>query len=353
MNLNKWLIRRSFNAKVRASVWKKVAVQIRHGITFYSAIEMLRDRARRKKKRVAAVYDHILRVSQTGGNIQSALVGWASSEEIMLISAGEKQDLAYGLRLAWQMLNSKGAIRKQVIGAAAYPIFLLLLCIGVLCIISFILVPEFTKMLPPERWTGVAGALLMLSDFVASVYGAAVGIAILVLAAVIFFTLPVWTGRLRVFADKYAPWSIYREVVGSSWLFSVATLMSAGIQPRQIFSENLASRTCSPYLRERISAIDYQMGLGNNLGESMSNAGMNFPSEDVVDDMCAYAQLPHLEEQITAIAEEQMENCIEGVKAKMKTIQTLMMFTVVGLILFVIISVFTLQSSLGQGGPGM
>jgi len=167
------------------------------------------------------------------------------------------------------------------------------------------------------------------------------------------FTFPIWTGRLRVFFDKFTPWSIYREIVGSGWLFSVSTLMSAGIQPRQIFSENISSRNCSPYLRERVAAIDYQMGLGNNIGESMANTGMNFPSEDVVDDMCAYAQLPNLENQITEIAQEQMEACIEGVKAKMKLVQTFLMFTVVGLILFVIISVFTLQSALGQGGPGL
>lgn len=348
MDFMDWRAKRGFDAKTRAHVWKKTAVQIKHGIPFYHAIEMLWDRAKRKKKVTARVYEHILRNNHAGGTLASALVGYATPEEIMLISAGEKKDLSNGLTLACTMMSNKDVIRKQVIGASAYPLFLLMLCAGVLCVISFILVPEFSKMLPQEKWTGIAAALLLLSNFVASVYGAAAALLFVFTIILIFLTFPVWTGTFRIMADKFPPWSIYREIVGSSWLFSVATLMSAGIQPRQIFSESLMSRTCTPYLKERISAIDYQMSLGKNIGVAMQDAKMEFPSEEVVEDMCVYAELPDLEKQISDIAQEQMIECIENVKQKMKIIQTTLMFTVAILIVFVLVSIYSLVSAVGQ-----
>lgn len=349
MNINKWLVKCSFGAKERIRVWKKIAVQIKHGIPFYRCIEIQRDRARRKKKRVATVYNHILRQNQAGSNLANALAGWASPEEIMLIGAGEKKDLVNGLNLSVNMMENKNVIRNQVIGASVYPIFLLLMCAVVMCIIAFILVPEFTKLLPEDKWTGLAGFLLGLSRFVASIWGLITAIAFVVICFAIFFTFPVLTGNLRKKLDRFPPWNIYREVVGVGWMFSVATLMSAGIQPRQIFSESINSQSVTPYLKERIRAVDYQMSLGKNIGVSMQDAKFDFPSEEVIDDMVVYAELPDLEKQMSSIAEEQMTACIASVKRKMGIMKTVLMFIVVMLILLVILSIFSLQSSLGSG----
>lgn len=344
-----WRAKQSFSAAVRRRVWKKVAVQIKHGIPFYRAIQMLLDRARRNKRPEARIFEHILRNNNAGGTLASALVGYASPEEIMLIGAGEKKDLSMGLNLACDMMSNKNTIRRLVIGASAYPLFLVIMCIFIMLIVSFLLVPEFSKMVPPENWTGPAGALRDFAGFVSSVYGATTGIILVVLAAAIFFTFPVWTGKFRVVADRFAPWSIYREVTGATWLFSVATLMSAGIQPRSIFSENMMSKTCTPYLKERVEAIDYHMALGKNFGVAMQDAMMDFPSTEIVDDMCAYAELPDLERQISSIALDQMNSCVESVRQKMKMLQTALMFIVVGIVIFVIISIYSLQNSLGQG----
>lgn len=349
MNINKWLVKKSFGAKTRIRTWKKIAVQIKHGLPFYKCIEIQAERAKRKKKRVAVVFNHILRANQAGSNLANSLVGWASPEEIMLIGAGEKKDLVHGLNLSCNMMENKNVIRNQVIGASVYPIFLLLMCVAVMCIISFILVPEFTKLLPEDKWEGLAAVLIVLANFVASIWGLIVGIGIVGLSLAIFFTLPVITGSIRKKLDKFPPWSIYREVVGVGWMFSVATLMSAGIQPRQIFSESLASSSVSPYLKERIRAVDYQMALGKNIGLAMQDAKMDFPSEEVIDDMVVYAELPDLEKQMSSIAEEQMVACIASVKKKMSILKTVLMFIVVMLILLVIMSIFSLQSSLGNG----
>lgn len=348
MNLNKWLVKKSFGAKERVRTWKKIAVQLKHGLTFYRCIEIQRDRARNKKKKVAVVFNHILRANAAGHNIANALAGWASPEEIMLIGAGEKKDLTHGLMLSCNMMENKNVIRNQVLGASVYPLFLLLMCVAVMCIIAFILVPEFTKILPEDKWEGLASALLVISNFVASIWGIVAAISLVLMAVVIFTTLPLITGPIRQKLDKLPPWSIYREVVGVGWMFSVATLMSAGIQPRQIFSESLASVSVSPYLKERIHAIDYQMALGKNIGMAMQDAKMGFPSEEVIEDMVVYAELPDLEKQMSAIAEEQMAACIASVKTKMNLLKIALMFIVVMLILLVILSIFSLQNSMGN-----
>jgi len=350
-SLHQWLVRRAFSPKVRRKAWRKLASQMRHGIQFYTAVEILRDRARRRKLIVAEAYEQILRNNDIGGTLSHGLSGLASPEEIMLISAGEKQNPALGLEMAADMLGQKGVIRKQIIGASAYPLFLLLLVGILLVVVSNVLVPQFSLLLPAEQWTGLPAMLRDISGFVSSVYGIAFFIGIALFGVFLFSTLPVWTGHYRKIADKFFIWSIYRDVVGAAWLYSLAVLLGAGIQLRTIFSEIIGSKDSTPYIRERTRAIDRQIGYGKNLGVAMQDSGYVFPSMEVIDDMVVYAELPDLSKQIVDIAQEQMEECLESVKNKMNKLKYILIATVAGLVLFVIQSVFAIYGQFGQAGP--
>lgn len=351
-NFYQWRVRRSFSPKVRRKTWKKLASQISHGIQFYQAVGILRDRARRRKQFVAEAYEHILRNNDVGGTLAQGLSGLASPEEIMLISAGEKQDPALGLNLASEMLGKKGIIRKQIIGASAYPIFLFFLVVVLLMAVSKVLVPQFSLLLPADQWVGMPALLRDIANFVTSLYGLITLFILIAFGAFLFMTLPRWTGHYRKIADNFFIWGIYREVVGSAWLYSLAVLLGAGIQIRTIFTEMINSKDSTEYIRERTKAIDRQIGYGKNLGVAMQDSGFAFPSAEVVDDMLVYAELPDLSRQIVDIAQEQMEECLENVKGKMNKLKYLLISVVAGLVLFVIQSVFAIYGQFGQSGPG-
>ena len=343
----KWGLKLAFNAKVRRKLWKKMALQLDHGLSFYRSLEILDQLARSKGQWISAVYEDLLANNAKGGSLAQGLAPWVSAPEIMVISAGERENLAQGLRLAHNLLEQQGIIQRQVLQSTIYPLFLLVLVVALLVIIAKILIPQFLNILPETAFTGAAYALLVVSNLVASPLGLALGLGFLLLQAITFVSLPRWSGGLRKWADRFMPWSIYRQVVGASFLYTLAVLMRLGIKPRQIFAWSLANASQSPYLQERIRALDSEMALGKNLGQALEDCGYNFPSKEVIEDLIIYAELPNLEQQIEEIAREELETCGFEVKAKLKVLQISLLMLIVGLILFVLAAMASLQSALG------
>lgn len=328
-SLDTLLIRYAFNGRVRQKLWKKLAANAKYNIPPYTVIDSLLRRVQSKRKPLAVMYARLARNRGVGIKFGSALTGYASPEEIQLILAGESSgDIGSGFELAADLLKSKSAIRKAIIGACAYPLFLGILSIAMLLMISTRVIPQFAEMFPPERWTGAAATLYSITSFVNSTGGIIAAIAILALCMGIFISFPRWTGPWRKKVDGFGPWGIYRLAVGSSWLFSFATLMRAGIHIRHILSDMMAAADCTPYLKERLAAILHQFNSGKGFGESLTDCGMNFPGEETVDDIRAFSYLPDFEFRLFEIMRDKMEEDIEQIQSKMKKINTTLLFLV-------------------------
>lgn len=323
------LVRHAFNGTVRQKLWKKLAANAKHNIPPYTVIDSLLRRAQAARKPVAAMYAKLARNRGAGPKFGTALAGYASPEEIQLILAGESgADLAGGFALAADLLKNKSAIKKAIIGACAYPLFLGCLSVAMLLMISIEVIPQFAEIFPPERWTGAAAVLYSITSFVDSAAGIFAALVLAGVCVAVSISLPKWTGPWRRKVDAHGPWGIYRLAVGSSWLFSFATLMRAGIQIRHILSDMAASPDCTPYLKERMTAILKQFNAGKGFGESLADCGMNFPSEETVDDIGAFSSLPDFETRLFEIAHDQMEEDIETIQSRMKRVNTAFLFLV-------------------------
>ena len=179
----------------------------------------------------------------------AALDGLASREETLLISSAQDSSrLAGGLLLASKVLDAKSSIRKSLIGALAYPLMLLLLIVIMMLIVAERVMPQLAMLSDPETWQGAAYALYLQSSFISSWRGTALGIAILILICVVFFSFANWTGSRRRIADRFVPWSIYRLTIGTLWLYAVATRMRAGHQISNILKSMAGDISTSPYL---------------------------------------------------------------------------------------------------------
>jgi len=58
--------------------------------------------------------------------------------------------------------------------------------------------------------------------------------------------LPIWTGNVRRFLDKYPPWVLYRDFSGAMLIVSLSTLMRSGVSLRSSLERSL--RFSSPWL---------------------------------------------------------------------------------------------------------
>ena len=85
-----------------------------------------------------------------------------------------------------------------------------------------------------------------------------------------------WTGPGRTALDRIAPFSLYRTITGSAFLFVALEFLAAGLDLNDRAFEDL-KRHASPYARHRIGAIQRGMARGAGLGRAMALAGHGFP----------------------------------------------------------------------------
>ncbi len=341
------MCRMAFNSSVRRKTWRKLAIQARNGLTIDESLGMLRDKAQSRRSPLATLFDHILLLRAGGQTFDKALDGVASSEEIQLIDSGQRTGkLPEALLMAVDLLEAKEDIRSAVVGVVAYPLFLISLCIVVLLVMSLQVIPELALITDPNRWTGMSASLYAVSSFVSSWKGIVALFIFIALCVVIAVTLPRWTGALRRQAEVLPPWSVYRMVVGSVWLFTIATLMQSGVPLHDIMHTMLQSQQISPYLQERLNAIFIQHSTGRNFGESMFESGMDFPDPDIVDELRTYATLPEFENQLLTIAKQWLTEGIAIIRQRAQIFSILSLLFIVLLVSALGMAIMDMQSQM-------
>ncbi|MBF0482500.1 MAG: type II secretion system F family protein [Desulfovibrionaceae bacterium] len=349
----KFLARLFFNAAVRQRTWRKLAAQIRNGFSLDQSLSQFHQRALSRRSPIALVFSQALEFLGLGHNFGACITDFASQEEIMLISSGQQSGkLSEGLELAASLLSARRTIIKAISGSLVYPAFLLCMCGILLLIVSIVVMPELIKFSDPSKWTGSAWILYIMSSFVVSPLGALVIVLLFLSIFLSILTLPILTGRVRLFLDRFPPWSIYRLTVGCVWMFTLSTLMRSGIQLTYILESMINSVNISTYLRERITAIAVETGSGKNLGEALYDCKMNFPDLEMIDDLRVYSALPGFYQQLHQIASEWMDDGVELVKLQARILNIVAILMLTGLLGVVASSIGSIQTQLLPGAGG-
>lgn len=346
--LGRW----SFGGKIRERCWKKIAQQLRHThMPLWHCFSILKERAKSERSPVQYVYGQIERALTSGHTIGTALAPFASHEEIMLIDSGQtggERMLADGFFKAADLLAKRREIRGKVIGGLAYPVLLLAIIIVFLCVISTVLIPQLSVLSDPQTWTGAAAVLYAVATFVASPYGAAAGVGVLALAVLVSISMSRWAGRSRRMADRFPPWSIYRVIVGVSWLYATAILLQTGVKLVTIIDKTLKNPHASSYLKSRLRPVLNGTIRGLNLGEALHQTHMNWPDTTFIDDLRTYATLPSFNDMLGSIADDMIEETMERVDKGSKVINTLCILLIVGGIVLLLIGLGSIQTQITQ-----
>jgi type II secretory pathway component PulF len=138
------------------------------------------------------------------------------------------------------------------------------------------------------------------------------------LLAALFYSMPRWSGNARVIFDRYPPFSVYRLIVGSSFLVAFSSLQAAGFTVEKSLGK--LSTDAKPWLRQRIDDMLFGVKSGLNVGEAMKNTGYRFPSAEIVDDLCVYAQYKGFTEALHALASEWMQEGVQTIEAQMRVV---------------------------------
>lgn len=147
--------------------------------------------------------------------------------------------------------------------------------------------PQPGQAFRPSHLTGPLATLNAIASFVTGP-GIYVLVAVITLTVVVIVTLPTYRWKGRVWLDRtLPPWSIYRMLQGTTFLLNMAVMLNAGIRPY----DSLASmiKISPPWLKQRLEAARYGVGLGHNLGVALRSAGHDFPDRQAIQYLCILA----------------------------------------------------------------
>lgn len=321
-DVNRWWAKLQFTDTARLRLYRKIAKMLSNGLPMLKILEELQDRAsdrgRNPNDPLAIVLDDCRRAVQNGRLLAEGLEWWTPKAEQMILMAGEQSGrLEVTLEAVVGVVQAEKKIKGVVVGGLIYPVSVFTLILVYIYMFGTRVIPEFARMVDPTHWRGAARSLYLMS-LVVQDWTLIVVAGLITTVAGVLVSMPLWRGNLRVRFDRFAPYSIYRLLVGSGFLMAFSALQFAGITVEKSLIR--LSDMAQPWLRERLDGALLGVKSGLNCGEALRNAGYDFPSREVVDDLCVYAEYKGFAEALRLLADEWMEEGVAHVSAQMKVL---------------------------------
>ena len=229
------------------------------------------------------------------------VAGWLPPSEAMILHAYGRIDA----RLLFAAASRVAELRDRQVAALwkamAMPLVLAAGLIVLLWAAGGHFVPVLETVSPPERW-GTGARLFRDASVWLHANPLTFGAVLAGLAAATAAATLVWTGPGRTALDRIPPFSLYRTVTGSAFLFVVLEFLAAGVDLNDRAFEAL-KRPASPYARHRIGAIQRFMARGAGLGRSMALAGHGFPDPSLAPVVAALDGAPEWERKLARFVE--------------------------------------------------
>lgn len=305
----------------RKRLWRKLAKLLSNGVQLIEALETMRDRRvllKGQKEFVTVALNEWLRRLKNGSRLSQAIEGWVGSDEQMLISAGEQSgEVDSALISTTAIMDAKKQIRSAVVAGLAYPGFMMLIAFAVLVMFSYKIIPEFSQVVPYEKWQGLPKVMVDFANFVRHWMLLLAAIPVLLIGAFVT-SLPRWTDGLRIKLDGFMPYSIYRMLHGSTWMISFAALVAAGVRLENALGQLMEG--ASPWMKVRIQACLRGMKSGLNPGDALLKSGYGFPDPEIIDDLGVYARLSGFDSALATIGREWITESVEKIQQMMKVV---------------------------------
>lgn len=314
--LNDTFIRCQFknDDKVRQRLWRKMSKLLRDGIPIIAGLEEVRSTNKSTSPLSVAIGAWVKKMNN-GAKLSDAVKNWVSTEEYLLILASERSGtLDVGFESVVKVAKAKAAIRSAVQSGLAYPSVLILLSFGMMYLFGLKIVPAFTKAASSDAWTGFARITVDSAAYVQSYLVYVLVLAILLVVA-FFLSLPRWNSALRVKLDRYAPYSVYRVMQGSSWLIALASLVQAGERIEDAVA--LLAKDADAWARQRMQSALKGLRAGQNIGLALKKSGYGFPDDEIISDIQLYSTKSGFDEALRIIGNEWITESVERIQGLM------------------------------------
>lgn len=336
-----------FSNKTRLKLYRKIASLMKNRFSLMDALDMLHDGASNGGKNpsepLAIAIASWGRSLNNGMTFSDALKGWAPDRERLMLSVGDVSDLESALLNLIKVTEGSTKMIRPIVGAITYPAFLTMMSVLIIYAIGVYMVPPMIDAAPTVVWRGMARDLVDLSAWIKDNWLIAFA-SLPVTMAVIYFTIGIWTGKVRAFFDNIPPWSLYKVFTGISWLLALSALVKGGTPVSTAL--RALRRDASRYLKERIDKTLVYVNNGDNLGQALAKTGLDFPDREIIGDLKIYSELDNFEEALENLANEWLDESVYLIENKASILNMIAILTVAGIIAWAVMGTFEMQDQI-------
>ena len=332
----------------RMAISRKVASLLRNNFTLMDAlhrIEMIESHDGRKPNEPFAIAMRDIQQNlERGMTFAQATYGWVPNEETILLTSGNVSSLLVSLENIGRIVGGINRIKRALISAIAYPLFLFALTVAIIVMVGLYLVPPLAEAAGSDIvWRGTAASLVWVSEMSGKYWHILVG-GFALLFVMIWASLPIWTGRIRTLFDKFPPWNTYKIQLSVSWLMSLSAMVAAGVSVPDAM--RLLSDYSNRYLSDILEEALHYIANGENLGNALAMTGKNFPSEEIIGDLIIYSDMNDFSKNLSQIANDYLEESVrkmESISSVLNSVGIILVSIIIG---WVVMGTFQMQEQI-------
>lgn len=317
--MTKLYIRSPFAKKFRMKTYRKLMTFISTSIPLIQALNTMYKHVSndgKSTKSEPTALKEWLENHKNGMSFSESLRGWVPESEITYISSGEKENMKKSLEKLLYVMKNKSRVSKSFLGLI-YPVFLFGALFGMIVIFNVKVFPEIIYLLPVEEWNGYASVVYYIGQFLINNIILLSGVFVAFIA-LIWYSLANWTGKTRVFFDKFPPWSLYKLWNATDFMLSYSSQLNAGLAEKKIIIS--LKENASPWYEEKLDSILLSIRTGRLLGDALYESGYNFPDKEVITDLRTFSGLDNFSENLNILATEWLEENIVRVESSIRMI---------------------------------
>jgi len=262
-----------------------------------------------------------------------ALRGTVPSMDVMILTASEKAgNLNDGLAFLALTVAAANKMKKAVRGELTMPAVMFMLEICYVLVFALWIDPLCQTFLPPDEWPVIGVLLHSVALFVQN-YGLLAGPLGIALCIGVAWSMPHWTGRLRLIADKYVPFfTIYRDYTGSIFLVALAALMQSGVGIAESLRE--LQIEAQPWLAWHIEEILHRLDSPNaEPGKALGTGVFSVAISDRIED---FGKRSSFESALGKVGLKTIDKVVTAVTITAKSLNAIFTILVAATILFIL-----------------
>lgn len=309
MSRFRWLFLRRFLAAgtgARIDIWYLLHDLLRGGLEMPQALGAVMKAKSRETFRVRMLRDWQAALAGGGDAFAMEVSRWVPASEAMIFYGLGRARAEVLFLAAARVAEMRSRQVRAVLSALFLPGVIFVGCVGMTWWMGAEVMPELRQVSDASRWDVFSQAMAWASE---GLYANDLEVALLflLLVAALWLLVLRWTGRGRVLADRFAPFSLYKVLSGSGFLFVCVEFLRMGVDLNRDVFDRL-ERGASPYVRSRMRAVRAGMlneGLG--FGAALDAAGQGFPDETLVAVASAMEGRADWEETLAGFVERWVE----------------------------------------------